>query len=176
MAICLGFMSACPTELLARPFRAPASPTPAPQAAVLDLTLIPAARAANTIRTLFPRARVRVDTRTNAVVVLAAPDDLQQIRAVVQGLDVRNPTRPTVDVITLHVLKPQAVAQRIARLYPGAHVDIASKQSLVIRATPADQTEIQSLIASLDVAPPSAAPSATPEDTVRIVYARPKGG
>ncbi|HET9095875.1 MAG TPA: secretin N-terminal domain-containing protein, partial [Candidatus Baltobacteraceae bacterium] len=68
-----------------------AMPAPPAQAAVINLSVISAARAAATLRALFPRARIRVDAHANAVVVVASPDDVQQMRTVIQGIDVRNP-------------------------------------------------------------------------------------
>ena len=124
--------------------------------------------------TLFPRARIRVDAHANAVLVIASPDDVQQMRTVIQGIDVRNPQTPTTEVLPLHVLRPQAIIPRLRRIYPGAHIEAASPTTLVIRATPQDMAEIKSLLSSLDVAPPTAAPTMKPEDALRVMQANPR--
>lgn len=151
-----------------------ATPTPAPQAAVINVTVISAQRAAETLRTLFPRARIRVDAHANAVVVIASPDDLQQMRTVIQGIDVRNPQTPTTEVVELHILKPAAIIARLRSLYPSAHVEAASKTTLLIRATPQDMTDIKAVISSLDVAPPTTAPTIAPADAVHVTQTNPR--
>ncbi len=147
--------------------------TPAPQAAVLNLTVISAQRAAAILRGLFPRDRIHVDSHADAVIVVASPDDVQQMRTIIQGIDVRNPQTPTTDVVPLHVLKPQSIMQRLRALYPNAHIEAASKTTLLIRAVPQDMTEIKAVISSLDVAPPTSAPTPKPEDAVHVVQADP---
>jgi type II secretory pathway component GspD/PulD (secretin) len=148
-------------------------PKPTPQVAVLDLTVIPAERAARTLQSLFPHDRVRVDSHANAVIVAAAPDDIQQMRSVIQGIDVRDPQSASNEVIQLHVLKPASVITRLRSLYPAAHIAATSPESLLVRAVPHDMGEIKALISSLDVAPPSA-PSSVPADAVRINSAKPR--
>ena len=157
----------------ARPGFTPA-PKPTPQVAVLDVTVISAERAAHTLKSLFPRDRVRVDSQANAVIIYASPDDIQQMRSVIQGIDVRGPQSATNEIIPLHLLKPAAVVARLRSLYPTAHIAAASPQSLLVRAVPHDMAEIQALISSLDVAPPSVAPSTAPADAVRINSAKPR--
>ena len=60
---------------------------------VIPLAVVSAKRAAATVRPLFPQASLREDEHANALIVLAAPADVQAIRAVLQGIDVRDPTR-----------------------------------------------------------------------------------
>lgn len=158
----------------ARPSRILATPTPQPQAAVIPVTVIPAARAAAALRTLFPHARIRVDTHANAVLVVAAPEDVQQMRNVVAGIDVRNPRAPAVEVLQLHTLKPNDIIPRLRALYPSARIQSASNHALVLRADTADITDIKSLVSSLDVAAPSISPTPMSEDSVRVVQANPR--
>ena len=150
------------------------TPTPPPQAAVINLTVIPAERAATTLRALFPHDRIRVDAHANAVVVIGPPDDVQQMRTVVQGIDVRNPDTPTTEIISLHVLKPLVILPRLRALYPRAHIEVASKTTLLVRAVPQDMTELKAVVAGLDVAPPTAAPTSAPADAIRVTQAPPK--
>lgn len=154
--------------------RGQVKPAPPPEAAVINVTVITAERAAATLRALFPHARIRVDTHANAVVVVAPPEEVQQMRTVVQGIDVRNPQKPTTEVVPLHVLKPQAIIGRLRELYPNAHIEAASKTTLLIRATPQDMTDIRTVISSLDLAPPTTAPTSEPADAVQVTQANPR--
>jgi type II secretory pathway component GspD/PulD (secretin) len=115
-----------------------------------------------------------VDGHANAVIVVAPPDDVQQMRTIVQGIDIRSPQTATTDVVPLHVLKPQAIIPRLHALYPNAHVEAASKTALLIRAVPQDMTEIKAVISSLDIAPPTTAPTEKPEDAVHVVQTDPR--
>src|SRR5579864_3796392 len=173
MAGTLAILTGRPALSLARNAHVAATSTPPPQAAVLNLGLISADRAAHVLHALFPRAHLRVDPHANAVLVVASLDEIAQMRTVVQGIDVRSPESPTVEIVQVHVLKPKALALRIAGLYPRAHVEIASKQSILIRALPADQTEIRALITALDVAPATPPPTPETEDSVRVTFATP---
>ncbi len=119
-----------------------ATPTPT-QAAVITVSIIPAERAASVLRGLFPQYRIRVDAHANAVIVVALPDDLQRMRTVIAGIDVRNPQTPNTDVISLHVLKPRAVVGRLRALYPNAHIEVASKTTLLVRADSQDLSELE---------------------------------
>ena len=92
----------------------------------------------------------------------------------IQGIDVKNPQSPATEVITLHTLKPQALLGRLRELYPNARVEIASKDTLLVRAVPQDMTEMKALISSLDVAPVTPAPTIQPEDTVQVTQANPR--
>lgn len=151
-----------------------ATATPAPQAAVIGVTLIPATRAAATLHALFPHAKIRVDIHANALVVLAPPDDVQQMRTVVQGIDVRDPSAPTTDIIVLHALKPAAIISRLHGLYPNALIEATSKGTLLVRAVPRELAELTALISSLDVVPPTAAPTVQPEDAVHVIQSNPR--
>jgi type II secretory pathway component GspD/PulD (secretin) len=151
------------------------TPTPAPQAAVISVTVIPAQRAAAALKQLFPHARVQVDRHANAVLVVAPPDELQQMRTVVQGIDVRNPQTPTAEVVPLHVLKAQAIIGRLHGLYPAAQIEVSSTTALLVRAAPSTMTEIKALISALDITPPpTPAPTSAPADAVRVMQARPR--
>jgi general secretion pathway protein D len=135
---------------------------------------MPVARAVATVRELFPRVQVHADANANAIVVIGSPDDVQTVRTVISGLDVRNPTQPTVEVIQLHTIKPDALVQRVAPLFPGASLTVASKNSVLLRARPLDATQVKALITSLD-APPLASPPPTPDpvEAVDVKLAQP---
>jgi type II secretory pathway component GspD/PulD (secretin) len=154
--------------------RALPTPTPSPVPAVIQVQVMPVARAVATVRELFPRVQVHADANANAIVVIGSPDDVQTVRTVIAGLDVRNPTQPTVEVIALHTIKPDALVQRVAPLFPSASLTVASKNSVLLRARPLDATQVKALIASLD-APPLASPPPTPDpvEAVDVKLAQP---
>lgn len=150
------------------------TPTPAPQAAVINLAVISAQRAAAMLRPLFPHDRITVDTHANALLVVASPDDVQQMRTIVTGIDVRSPQTPTTEIVPLHVLKPQAILPRLRALYPHAHIEAASKTTLLVRATSQDMTDLKAVLTGLDVAQPTPVPTTQPADAIRVMQASPK--
>ena len=154
--------------------RALATPAPSPVPAVIQVQVMSVGRAVATVRELFPRVRVHADANANAIVVVGPPDEVQTVRTVISGLDVRNPTQPTVEVIQLRTIKPNAVVQRVAPLFPNASLTIASKDSVLLRARPLDASQIKALITSLD-APPLASPPPTPDpvEAVDVKLAKP---
>jgi len=66
--------------------RSSPAPQPSPVAAVIQLTVIPATRAASVVRELYPKLHVNVDAHANAIVVMGPPDDVQAARIVVSGI------------------------------------------------------------------------------------------
>lgn len=150
------------------------APTPTPVTAVINLNVISARRAIAVLRTFFPKARMDIDAHANAIVILAPPDDIQQMRNIVQGIDVRDPQRAITDVVDLRVLKPTDLSGRLRALFPDVRVEASGAHTLILRGTNADVTEVKTLIASLDVAPNTPAPTARPEDTVRVTQVNPK--
>ena len=150
-------------------------PKPSPVAAVIQVTIIPASRAANVVHELFPHVNVRVDSHANAVVIYGPPDDVQSARSVITGIDVKNPETPAIDVIAVRTLKPQDVVARVGPLFPNASLSVASKTSVLLKATPLDGAQVKALISSLDQ-PPQATPGPTsaPVDAVDVKMARPR--
>lgn len=151
-------------------------PTPAatPVASVIQVQTIPVERAASVLRSLYPNARIRIDTHANAVIVVASPDDVQAMRTVLQGIDVRDPTQPSVQVVQLKILKPAAVAGRLHALFPSASVSAASRSSLLVRASPLDMSQITTLIFALDTTNATPAPSPNPVQAFAVHLALPK--
>ncbi|HEY8312656.1 MAG TPA: secretin N-terminal domain-containing protein [Candidatus Baltobacteraceae bacterium] len=150
------------------------TPAPSPIPAVISVSVISVTRAASILHDLYPRASIRPDRASSSLIVVGPPDEVQAMRTVVQGIDVRNPTAPTVEVVQLHVVKPQHMLARLHPLYPNARIEIASKSSLLIRAIPLDMAQIKTLIASLDQALPTVAPSSAPADAVKVLLANPR--
>ena len=63
--------------------------------ATFGITAIPLSRAAAILRKLFPAARVVADDDSKTLIVSASASDVNAMRDVLQGIDVRNPARPT---------------------------------------------------------------------------------
>ena len=143
-------------------------------AAVLQVQIIPVDRAAQIVEQLYPHAHVRVDRHANAIVVVAPPSDIEAIRTVVQGLDVKNPTQPSLQMTQLKLAKPAAIVARLRPLFPNAQLSVATKTSVLIRATPLDMSQIQSLITSMDAPVVTPPPSPRPVEAVEVRQASPK--
>jgi len=141
---------------------------------VLAVQVIAAARAAAVLRALYPRDRITVDAGANALVVVAPPDDVAGMRTVLQGIDVRDPTRRTADAVQLRNASPAAVSARLHGLFPAARIALAPNKTLVIEANPADLAQIKALVATIDTLPATAAPSAAPVEAVRVTKASPR--
>jgi len=153
-------------EATARPPQA--IPTTFP-AVVLPVTIIEASRAAQELSVLYPQARVAVDRSANALIVIASPDTIGAMRAVLQGIDVRSPLRPTTEALQLHVVAPADVARRLQRLYPAARIGAGPNHTLLVTATQTDMAQIRTLVSTLDAPPtPSPAPQRTPSTSQAI--------
>lgn len=173
--LCLMYVAFAPSSAATNSRRAAPSPTPSPIAAVISVSVVSPVRAAAILRRLYPHANITVDQRSNTLVVVGPPDQVQSMRTIVQGIDVRNPSDPTVEVVALHTLKPAAIIPRLRSIFPNSQISAASKMSLLIRAVPLDMTQIKALISSLDTAPPSSAPpTSAPADTIKILTANPR--
>lgn len=126
--------------------------------AVLPLAIIPAKRAAAMMRPLFPQASIREDARANALVVIAPPLDVQSMRVILQGTDVRNPTLPTTDAIGLRTVRASALIAQLHGAFPAAKFALAGEKQLLVTAVAGDMMQIKAAINSLDtanVAPPA---------------------
>jgi type II secretory pathway component GspD/PulD (secretin) len=142
--------------------------------AVLSLQTVGAARAASVLRNLYPRDRIAVDASANAIVVVAPPEDVTAMRAVIEGIDVRDPARPVSEAVQLRSADPVVVAAQLRRIYPAAHIAGAPNHTLLIQAKPADVAQMRTLIAAIDTPPATPAPSAAPVDAVRVTRAAPR--
>src|SRR5579885_2173418 len=71
-------------------------------------------------------------------------------------------------------MKPAELVARIAPLFPSATISVASKNRVLLRSTPLDNTQIKALISGLDI-PPSSAPLPTPApvEAVDVKVAQP---
>lgn len=129
--------------------RSPA-PSPSPIPIVVALREMSAARAASIIRGFYPGLRVRVDATANAVVVVAPANDADAIRAILQGIDVRDPSADSVDAEVLHTVSPQVVIGRLRSVFPTARFFVAPNRTLITIASPDDMEQIKTVVAAID--------------------------
>jgi type II secretory pathway component GspD/PulD (secretin) len=124
------------------------APSEAP--VVIPLALVTAKRAAATVKPLFPQALVREDNRANALIVVAEPADIQAIRAVVQGIDVRDPSIATTEALPLRSVRSAAVAAQLAKAFPKAKFAVAGDRQLLVTAALTEMTQIKTAVSALD--------------------------
>ena len=128
---------------------------------VLPLTVIPAKRAAATLRPLFPSVSIAADTRANALVVVGPANDVQAMRTVLQGIDVRDAAAPVTDAYTVHgPTAASALAAKLHDAFPRAKFIVAGRHQLLVTATQVEMTQIKPALIALD------APSATPPPVI----------
>ncbi|MHB8461908.1 MAG: secretin N-terminal domain-containing protein, partial [Vulcanimicrobiaceae bacterium] len=96
--------------------------SPRPTVTVLAVSIISPSRAAHVLHTLFPQVAIRVDNQAHAVIVTATPDVTEQMRSVLSGIDVRDPTLPSVSVVPLQSRNARSEVDRIRNLYPSSHL------------------------------------------------------
>jgi type II secretory pathway component GspD/PulD (secretin) len=142
-------------------------------AAIVSLAIVPAQRAASVLRTLYPRLTVRVDPSANTLAIEGSDADLQAARAVIQGLDVRDVSKPTSEALTLHGQNASVVADRLHRLFPAAKITVVSRSALLVSAVPADLAQIKSLVAALDAPTPAPTTAPVSSDAVKVTQRRP---
>lgn len=148
------------------------SPTPGLAPAVLSVTVISVDRAAAVLQHLYPHAQISVDHTANAVIVIAKPDDVQGMRAVLQGLDIQNPTRPTTEVIQLHTTDPKAIVPRLQALYPNVAISSGPNRTVIVVASPLEMAQIKAVVASIDTPVQTPAPNIAPAEAVKVLQAR----
>jgi type II secretory pathway component GspD/PulD (secretin) len=142
--------------------------TPYPPA-VINLALISPDRAAQILRGIYPRALIRVDASANALVVVASPDDVNGMRTIATGIDVKNPTAAVVDTVQLHVTSDRDAVNRLRSLFGRSRFTSAPNRTVIIVATPADMLEIKSVLAAMDQAPSTPSPRPVyPAEAVRV--------
>ncbi|MDB5028994.1 MAG: Type pilus biosis protein PilQ, partial [Candidatus Eremiobacteraeota bacterium] len=142
--------------------------------AVVPLSIVPAVRAAQVIRPLYPRLGVRIDAASNSIVLAGSGGDITGARAILQGLDVRDASKPTTEAIGLRTQPAPVVAGRLRGLYPAAKITVLSRTTMLVSATPPDMAQIKALVAGIDA--PTPAPSTVPvaSDAIKLTQRRPQ--
>jgi type II secretory pathway component GspD/PulD (secretin) len=142
--------------------------------AVVPLSIVPAARAAQVVRSLYPRLSVRPDAAANALVMAGSAADIQGARGILSGLDVRDASKPTTEAITVRTQPAAVVADRLRALYPAAKITVVSRTTMLVNATAADLTQIKALVGGIDTA--TAAPTVAPtaSEAIKVLQRRPQ--
>jgi type II secretory pathway component GspD/PulD (secretin) len=142
--------------------------------AVVPLTIVSAARTAKILRGLFPRLSVAEADSGNALVLSGADSDINAARTVVQGLDVRDATKPVTEAVAVRTQPAAAVAEQLRKLYPGAKITAVSRSTMLVSANALDLAQIKGAVAGIDgsVPQPTIAPVAS--DAVKITQRRPR--
>ena len=126
---------------------------------VVPLSVVTAKRAAAMLRPLFPQASVREDSRANALVVVANPADVQSMRAVLQGIDIRDPMLPVTEAIALRTVRAATLAEHLRAAFPKAKFGVAGDKQMLVTAAPAEIVQIKAAASALDA---PAAPTPPP--------------
>jgi len=142
--------------------------------AVVPLAIVPAARAAQVVRSLYPRLSVRPDVQSNAIVLAGSATDIAGARTIIQGLDVRDASKPTTEAITVRTQTASVVADRLRALYPGAKITVVSRTSMLVSALAPDLTQIKALVAGIDAATPAPTLQPVSSDAVKVMQRRPQ--
>jgi type II secretory pathway component GspD/PulD (secretin) len=141
---------------------------PSESPVVIPLALVTAKRAAATVKPLFPQASVREDNRANALIVVAEPADVQAIRAVVQGIDVRDPSIATTEALPLRTVRSNAVAAQLAKAFPKAKFTAAGARQLLVTAAPTEMAQIKAAVSALDSPMMTPAPVAISTEAIAV--------
>lgn len=142
--------------------------------AVLPLTVMAVKRAAAMLRPLFPQASIREDDRANALVVVAPPSDVQAMRTVLQGTDVRNPTLPTTEAITLHTVRANTLVGQLHGAFPAAKFAVTGERQLIVTAAPGDMAQIKTTVNGLDAPTVTPPPAASSSEAVHVTQRAPR--
>ncbi len=173
----VGAAASCGVLLLALiavpPSRA-AQPRPESQAVVFALHAISASRAAAVLHGLYPHARIRVDGSANAVVVVADARDLDAMRTVVAGIDVRDPRAARATVVPLDRGNAAVVAEQLRRIFPHAAISAAGKWKVLLRAAPHALHEVEAVLDGLERVEATPAPAPVAAAAVRVLAANPR--
>ncbi|MDQ6824857.1 MAG: secretin and TonB N-terminal domain-containing protein [Candidatus Eremiobacteraeota bacterium] len=160
-------VSAAPTSHVLSP-----PPTQAPT--VLAVTIITADRAASVLHQLYPHAKIEVDHQANALIVAASPENVQSMRTVLQGIDIKNPSSMTVEAVQIHVAKPSDVVAKLRPLYPNARIASGPNKSILIAAAPQDMTQVKAIITAIDAPPVTPTPASASAEAIKVTQARPQ--
>ena len=146
----------------------------AQSSAVVSMTMVPAARAAKVLRQLFPRLSVGEGGSNNTLVLVGSDSDIAAARTVVQGLDVRDPTKPATEAVILRTQSASVVADQLRTLYPSAKFTVVSHSIMLVSATAADLAQIKTVVSGIDAGASPAPAVAVTNDAVKVLQRRPE--
>jgi type II secretory pathway component GspD/PulD (secretin) len=142
---------------------------------VVTLQVIRASSAARVLADVFRRANIRVDSRSNSIIIQDTVDDPNAIRAVIAGIDTKDPSRPAVNAIQLRLISASDAAARVAPLFRSSRFVAGSKSTLVVSGPPTDISQIQAVVAAIDSPSPTPTPRAAfPATVIRISQRDPR--
>jgi type II secretory pathway component GspD/PulD (secretin) len=121
------------------------------------------------LRSLYPQASITANHHANALVIIAPPDELNQMKTLISGIDIRNPSDHVITVIVLHTIEASTAIAKLRPLFPRAFFSTVGKDRLVISAIPSDQTQIAAILGLLDTPTATPAPIASAMDVVHLV-------
>jgi type II secretory pathway component GspD/PulD (secretin) len=138
------------------------------------MTMVPAARAAKVLRQLFPRLSVGEGGSNNTLVLVGSDSDIAAARTVVQGLDVRDPTKPATEAVILRTQSASVIADQLRTLYPSAKFTVVSRSIMLVSASAADLAQIKTVVSGIDAGASPAPVVAVTNDAVKILQRRPE--
>ena len=141
---------------------------------VLPLSVVTAKRAAAMLRPLFPQALVREDARANALIVVASAADVQAVRGILQGIDVRDPSIAATEALTLRATRGNALAEQLRKAFPKAKFVSAGEKQLLVTAIPTDMAQIKAAVNALDLPTVTPPPAAVASEAVSVSRRSPR--
>ena len=150
------------------------SPSPTLMPTVLNATIVSADRAAAILEQLYPHAHISADHSANAVIVVATTEEIQGMRTVLQGIDIKNPGSLTVEAVQVHIANPSDVVAKLKPLYPNARIAAGPNKAILIAATPQDMAPIKAIINSIDTPAASPVPTSASAEAVKIMQGQPR--
>jgi type II secretory pathway component GspD/PulD (secretin) len=142
---------------------------------VIPLSVVGVKRAAATLRPLFPGVTIAEDTRANALLAVGTPSDVQAMRAVLQGIDVRDPGSPVTEAVAVHgPVQAQALAGKLRAAFPDAKFIVAGARQLLVTARPLELNQIKPALAALDAAGATPPPAAAAAEAVPVLRRAPR--
>ena len=140
----------------------------------IPLTLTTASRAAALLRSLFPGVSLREDIRANALVIVASPADIQAVRTVLQGIDVRDPTLPATEAVALRTMRAGALADHLRGAFPKARFSVAGDKQLLVNAAPSEMAQIKAVVSALDTPASTPPPAIAASEAVQVSRRAPR--
>jgi type II secretory pathway component GspD/PulD (secretin) len=141
---------------------------------VVPLTVVSAKRAAEIVRPLFSQASIREDARANALIVLAPPADVQSLRTVVQGIDVRDPSTAVTEAVPLRVARAAPIAKQLRKSFPKARFAVTGERQMLVTATSAELAQIKTAVGGLDAPLLTPPPVASVSEAVPVARRAPR--
>ncbi|HTD34637.1 MAG TPA: secretin N-terminal domain-containing protein, partial [Candidatus Elarobacter sp.] len=142
---------------------------------VIPLSVVGAKRAAASLRPLFPGVTITEDTRSNALLAVGTASDVQAMRAVLQGIDVRDPGAPVTEALAVHgPVQAPALAEKLRAAFPDAKFIVAGARQLLVTARPLELNQIKPALAALNAAGATPAPAAAATEAVPVLRRAPR--